>query len=186
MALALAAPALVALAITAGAGPRLDVSPGLWETKSTTTTKMDGDLPGVDPSKLSPEQRARLEAVRERLASGKPVTTVHRSCVTQEQIDKGLGLDDATGQDKECERQYLDQSPKHVRVAMKCAPKGGGVTMEGTWEATVKASDLVVMHGEMSTRAPGHSSTSKMEMTAHRLGSSCGDIEPGKSKTVSE
>lgn len=174
--------AAAALAATPASGPRLDVKPGLWEMKSTTSTKMEGDLPTPDLSKLSPEMRARVQAARERMASGKPHTTVRRSCVTQDQLDKERWFDDR-GENGGCERRYLDRSPKHVRVALSCAPKSGA-SVAGEYEVTVKNPGLVAIHGNVKTHTPGRDSASTTEITASRLGESCGDLKPGESKTV--
>ena len=178
-------PALAAVALSAAPGPKLDVKPGLWEVKSTSSTKMEGDLPAADLSKASPEMRARLEAMRERLKSGKPHTTVRQSCITQEDIDKGQGFDEEE-KSANCERHYLDRTSKHIRFQMKCGEKGGEMTSQGEFEVTVKSSDLVLVHGDLKTHTPKHDSASKMEITAKRLGSSCGDVKPGQSKTISQ
>lgn len=177
--------AIAAVALTAAPAPRLDVKPGLWEVKSTSSTKMEGDLPTSDLSKAPPEMRARLEAMRERLKSGKPHTTVRQSCVTQEDIDKGHGFDEDE-KSENCERHYLDRTSKHIRFQLKCGSKGGEMTSEGDFEVTVKSSDLVLVHGDLKTHAPKHDSASKMEITAKRLGSSCGDVKPGQPKTISQ
>lgn len=177
--------AMAAVALTAAPGPKLDVKPGLWEVKSTSATKLQGDLPAADLSKAPPEMRARLEAMRERLASGKPHTTVRQSCVTQADIDKGQGFDDDE-KTANCERHYLDRTPKHIRFQMKCSKDGGDMASDGDFEVTVKSSDLVLVHGTLATHAPGHDSASKIDITARRLGSSCGDVQPGRSKTISE
>ncbi len=177
--------AIAAVALTAGAGPKLDVKPGLWEVKTTSSTKMSGDVPSSDLSKAPPEMRARLEAMRERLKSGKPHTTVRQSCVTQEDIDKGQGFDDEA-RSANCERHYVDRTSKHVRVQLKCGEKDGQMTSQGEFEVTVKSTDLVLVHGNLAMHAPQHDSASTMEMTARRLGSSCGDVKPGHPRTVSE
>lgn len=176
---------IAAVALTAAPGPKLDVKPGLWEVKTTSSTKLQGDFPAADLSKAPPEMRARLEAMRERLKSGKPHTTVRQSCVTQADIDKGQGFGDDE-KNENCERKYLDRTSKHVRFQMKCGGKGGEMSSQGDFEVTVKSSDLVLVHGNLETHAPQHDSASKMEITARRLGSSCGDVQPGHSKTISE
>jgi hypothetical protein len=178
---ALAASALAA----APAGVRLDVKPGLWEVRSTTSMKLAGDLPSVDPGKLSPEQRARLEALRERMASGKPHTTVRQACVTQEELDRGQGFED-WARTEGCERTFLDRTPRHVHVQVKCASTERGATSEGDFEVTVKSADSVVMRGEMKTHTRRRDSAGTTDMAARRLGASCGDVKPGQPRTISD
>ena len=177
--------AVAALALAASPGPKLDVKPGLWEVKTTSSTKMSGDLPARDLSKAPPEMRARIEAMRERLKSGTPRTTVRQACVTQEDIDKSRGFAEDE-QNEDCERTYQDRSPRHVRFHLKCGAKGGAMTSEGDFDLTVKSAELVVLHGNLAAHAPQHDSASTMEVTARRLGSSCGDVKPGRPRTVSE
>ena len=182
---ALILPTLAALALSAAPGPKLDVKPGLWEVKTTSSTKMAGDLPARDLSQAPPEMRARIEAMRERLKSGTPHTTVRQACVTQEDIDKsrGFGDDEDTAS---CERRYSDRTARHVRFHLTCGGKGEPTSSEGEFELTVKSADLVVVRGNLSAHAPQHDSASTMEVTARRLGSSCGDVKPGHPRTVSE
>ncbi|HEX9241757.1 MAG TPA: DUF3617 domain-containing protein [Anaeromyxobacter sp.] len=187
MTLALAAPVLVALSLGAGdgSGPRLDVKPGLWETKHTSTTKMDGEVPARDTSRLSPAQRAQVEKALERFATGKPHTVVRRSCLTQAELDKGVGLDDPRDQPQGCERRFLDRTSRHVRFELTCA-KQDGMGMHGTYDVVVKSPELVEMKGDSSMNMPGRGGSSHMEMTSRRLGASCGDLKPGESQTVSK
>jgi hypothetical protein len=167
----------------AGAGPRLDVNPGLWEVKSTSSTKMSGDVASADLSKAPPEMRARLEAMRERLKTGKPHTTVRQTCVTQADIDKGTGFEDERS--SSCERKYLDRTSRHVRFQMTCGEQGGGMSSQGEFELTVQSADRVLVHGNLQMHGPQHDSASTMEITGRRLGASCGDVKPGHPRTVS-
>jgi hypothetical protein len=177
--------ALSAAALAAGPGIRLDVKPGLWEVRATTSMKLDGAPPAVDPSRLTPEQRARLEALRERMASGKPHTTVRQACITQEEIDRGQGFDD-WARTEGCERTFLDRTPRHVHVRVKCASSERGSTSEGDFEVTVKSADAVTMRGEMKTHTARRDSAGNTELAARRLGTSCGDVKPGHPRTVSD
>jgi len=177
---------LAALAISADPGPHLEIRPGLWETKNTVSTKVEGDVPQMDLSKLTPEQRARIEAARARRLSGKPHTSVHQFCVSEEDIKKGFKFEDAE-KDDDCERKYLDRTPKHVRFEMKCQTTGKfAVKTEGSFEMTVKSADLVVAHGKMKAQSAGRDSDTEFDLEARRLGSSCGDLKPGESRAVSE
>lgn len=175
--------AVAAVTLAAGAGPRLDVKPGLWEVKTTSSTKMAGDLPAGDLSKAPPEMRARLEAMRERLRSGTPHTTVRQACVTQEDIDKGQGFDD--DRSGSCERHYVDRTPRHLRFQVTCGGEGGGRSSEGEFELTVQSADRVLVHGNLQTHGGRHDSASTMDIAARRLGSGCGDVKPGHPRTVS-
>jgi hypothetical protein len=165
---------------------RLDVKPGLWEMTSVTSTKMAGEALQPDLSKLPPDQRARVEAMLQDRTSGKPRTSVWQSCVTDEDIKKGLAFDLAKDGERNCKRQVLDDSPRHVRFTESCAPKGDdGVKREGTFEITVKGGDSVTSQGEMKFAGPRQAGTVKFEFSGRRLGSSCGDLKPKERRKIS-
>jgi len=179
----LALPALAAAALAAGPGPRLDVSPGLWEAKLTTSTKMQGGDAMPDTSNLPPEVKAKVEEARKRMQSGAPQTHVSRSCVTQEQLEKEPFLDEMSKKEG-CTRNVLDRTARHLKFTVHCTSKEAKFDMDGEWEITVKSRDLVEMRGEMHSAGGGRTGASKMQMTARRLGASCGDLKPGESRRV--
>ncbi len=185
MPIPLALSALAAAALAAGPGPRLDVSPGLWEVKMTSSTRLQGGAPPADTSKLSPEVRARVEAQRKRLESGTPTTRVSRSCVTQEQLEKEPFLDEMAKKEG-CSRKVLDRTARHLRFTLHCGSKEAKFEMDGEWEITVKSRDAVAMRGEMRSSGGGRTGASRMDMTARRLGASCGDLKPGESRRVGD
>ncbi len=65
------------------AAPALDIRMGLWEV--TNTIDFGGGIPGVDMSKMTPEQQARMGAAM-RGMQPKPTTT--KSCMTREAFDR--------------------------------------------------------------------------------------------------
>ncbi|HVP68584.1 MAG TPA: DUF3617 family protein [Anaeromyxobacteraceae bacterium] len=186
MTLDLVATALAGIALSAGTGPPLDIKPGLWEAKSTTSTKLEGDFKPLDASKLDPEQRARVEAARARTRSGKPRTFTYRSCVTEGDIRNGFRFDEAAD-DGDCERRYTDRSPRHVALEVRCASgDAAGLKSDGKFEITVKNPDAVVAHGEMKVQVAGKESQTRFELEARRLGANCGDLKPGESRKVQD
>src|SRR5581483_11215497 len=87
--------AMVLLLGSAAWGEKLpfNVKTGLWET--TSTLPMSPEL----LAKLTPEQRARVEAALKGEANnGKPTTRTYKSCLTKEQLDRGTAFNNT----KEC------------------------------------------------------------------------------------
>jgi hypothetical protein len=167
-------------------GVHLDVKPGLWEMKSTTTTKMEGDLPRPDLSKVPPEQRARIEASLAERTSGKPRVSVWQSCITEEDVRKGG--DFAFGEDEKehCTRTFQDRTAKHVKFTMSCAPRGEQETkMDGTFEITVKGGDSIVSQGETKFAGGKVNGSTRFEFSGRRLGASCGDLKPKERRKIS-
>jgi hypothetical protein len=61
--------------------PLLEPRFGLWEM--TTTISMGGGMPGVDTSKMTPEQKARMEAMMKGMGDR---TNVSKSCLKAEDV----------------------------------------------------------------------------------------------------
>jgi Protein of unknown function (DUF3617) len=88
------------LSLAAAAQERLDIRTGTWEI--TATTHMSGTpLSNEMLSKMTPEQRAEVQAaMREEAAKG-PQTEVTRECITQQEVERPFAsadLDDCTQQ----------------------------------------------------------------------------------------
>ena len=83
----------------------LDVKLGLWET--TTVNEMSGmpPMPAEVLAKLTPEQRAKMEAAFKARAAQGPRTTTQRTCLTKEELSKPLALGDDN--DKSCARTII-------------------------------------------------------------------------------
>src|SRR5579862_2888392 len=84
---------LVAAAWAADTTP-LNVKTGEWEV--TTSTESSGQLPIPEEmlNKLTPEQRARMEAAMKARGAGGPRTSVRKNCVKKEDLDKAFGNDE--------------------------------------------------------------------------------------------
>jgi hypothetical protein len=156
----------------------LNVKEGLWET--TTTRSMTG-MP--DPSdmlaQLPPEQRAKVEEMmKQKGMSMNGKTTVTKSCVTKEKIEKGM----AFGENKEnCTRQFVSSTPTHVEVKFHCDESnrtdGGKTAIDGTVNVDVVSSDTTKGSIHSVTNNAGHPMTMDMSFTSKYLGASCGDIK---------
>src|SRR5689334_3647145 len=64
--------------------PALDVKMGLWEV--TSTTNIGGDMPPVDTSKMTPQQKAQVEQAMKGMMGSHTNTT--KSCMTREKFEK--------------------------------------------------------------------------------------------------
>jgi hypothetical protein len=72
----------------------LDIKPGLWEF---TSTNLVTGLPAMPPdvlAKMTPEQRAKIEAAMGARSGGVPRTITHKVCITREKLDKQTAFND--------------------------------------------------------------------------------------------
>jgi hypothetical protein len=106
--------ALVALPLVSHA-ETLDIKTGAWEV--TISTAMSGmPIPKEAMAKMSPEQRARMEAsMRAQAGQGKP--HISRSCVTREDIDRGLLM---RSDEPNCKRKVITQNARHLEMEEVC------------------------------------------------------------------
>jgi hypothetical protein len=106
--------ALVALPLVSHA-ETMDIKTGAWEV--TTSTAMSGmPIPKEAMAKMSPEQRARMEAsMAARAGAGKP--HISRSCVTREDIDRGQLT---RGDEPNCKRKVITQNARHLEMEQVC------------------------------------------------------------------
>lgn len=106
------------LALADDAVKPLAVKPGLWET--TLTMTVSGRPPGMDEAlaKMSPEQRAEVEAS---LPKG-PQKMVSKACITKEELEKPLDFGDA---DDACRRTILRATPSEQEFEVECGDGKG-------------------------------------------------------------
>jgi len=150
----------------------LDVKMGLWE--STHQNNVSGvTLPADMMARLTPEQRAKMEAMIASRQGEGPKTTVSKSCVTREKLDKEYTFSEDR---EECTRTVLNSTPTKLEVKLVCADKDRKMKSEGTFHLDVVNSELV--KGTIHMTMSGESSM-KMDnsFTARYLGASCGDVK---------
>src|SRR5512146_1620863 len=82
-----------------------DVKIGLWETTTNFVTSGEMPLSSAALSRLTPNQRAVLEARTKDMATGAPRTITYRSCLTEEELKKGAKLFEP---DKNCNETILN------------------------------------------------------------------------------
>src|SRR5437868_5425364 len=80
---------LLPVVLAAADTPALNVRLGLWET--TSTTNVGGQMP-IDTSKMTPEQKARMEAAMRGMLGKHTNTTT--SCLTKERLERGTFTDE--------------------------------------------------------------------------------------------
>ena len=156
----------------AGKLQSLKVKPGLWE--NTRTIKRAGQMPISAEllSRLTPEQRARME---ERMKANSAVhtnTTTEKHCVTKEDLEKDrLKL----AETKECITTVLNSTSTSVKAKLVCDMEG----MHATGTLELVASDPEHMNGSSQSTISGNGHTMNVEgtWTSKWLGPSCGNVK---------
>jgi hypothetical protein len=156
----------------AGGFQPLDVKVGLWETSVTTQSNGTPPIPPEMIAKLTPEQRAKFEAMMKQRQAEGPRTETVKKCMTKEDLEKTnvFGNDD-----KECTKTVVTSTPRKLEGKIECT-KGGG-KQSGTFHiealdaSNVKGTTQMVMTGNGNTMNVNSTFTSKW------LASSCGAVK---------
>ncbi|MBS0420558.1 MAG: DUF3617 domain-containing protein [Proteobacteria bacterium] len=154
-----------------------NIKPGLWEV--SVSPKMSGEMPIPEDqlAKMTPEQRARIEAAMKN-AGAKP--HVYKECMTPEKIAKGFEMD--RGADAaSCKRNVISSTPSELTLHDECNdPKRKSSTdvhfeIKGGTQMNGKVHIVVTQSGK--------SMTVDSTLTGKWLAASCGsvkDSEPEK------
>lgn len=115
--------ALAALAVTtlveAAELTRPDIKPGLWEVTSNPQISGEMPIPEDQLSKLTPEQRARLEAAMKASAAKGAPPRVYKECMTPEKIARGFEID-RHGDDSSCKRNVVSSTASELTLHDEC------------------------------------------------------------------
>lgn len=176
---ALASLIAAGLAGAANAGAP-EATPGLWER--TATRRMEGAplSPVADPSKLSPERRARLEQMLATRGTTAPAVSVVRSCVAPGSAPSWAALAREERDDTGCARTVQEDSATAYRASLAC--DGGRATTIVDFAAAgpdrVRGTITTTLQGDGGPR------TVRVEVDSRWLGPDCGKIAPGQSVRV--
>jgi uncharacterized protein DUF3617 len=161
------ASALFCAGICAGQSP-LNVKPGEWESTISNDTSGQLPVPQEMIDKMSPEQRARMEAMMKARGLGAPRTMVNKHCVKKEDLDKPFG-----NNDKSCKRTIVTSSATKQEIHMECEMGGGKQVGTLTFEAV----DSSTIKGSMQMTASNGGRTMNVNSTfsSKWLGPACSE-----------
>lgn len=152
----------------------LNIKPGLWENTISITHAGEMPIPPEMLSRLTPDQRARMEQRMKANAAAQSHTVTDKQCVTQEDLQKPDFLSNFERQ-QQCVVKILESTSTSASGKMSCQSEAG--KMDGALE--IKAPDPEHMNSTWhSTLAGnGHSMSVDAKSSSKWLGSSC---ETGK------
>jgi len=150
----------------------LNIKEGLWEM--TVTHSMTG-MPAIPPdtlAKMTPEQRARIEATMKQSGMGGPTADVHKECVTKEKLDKQSAFSDNR---KECTRTVLNSTGSKLEIKVHCEEKQSST--EATLLLEAVSSDNVKGSMQSVTNTTGRTMNMNFTFSSRYLGPVCGDVK---------
>jgi hypothetical protein len=147
----------------------LAVKTGQWETTMSGQTTGQPPLPDELLKRLSPEQRAQVEKAMQEKALGGRKTTLNKSCLTKEKLDKGFNLGDENT--KACKPTLVASSGSSQEIHLDCARQG----MKSTGTVKVEAMNPENVKGtlQMSVSNAGRTMNINYTFTAKWIGPAC-------------
>jgi hypothetical protein len=162
--------AMLACSVASAADFRpLDVKTGEWETTMTGQTSGMPPIPADVLNRLTPDQRAKMEAAMQARGMGGPKTSVNKSCLTKDKLDKPFSTgDDST---KACTRTLITSSGSRQEIRIECNREG----MKSTGTVKVEALDAHNVKGSMvmAVTSGEHTMTMNYTFTTKWLGAAC-------------
>ncbi|HUI78218.1 MAG TPA: DUF3617 family protein [Bryobacteraceae bacterium] len=153
----------------------LGVKLGLWESMVTTQTSGMPPIPEEVLSKLSPDQRARMEeAMKARQAKGAQPRT-NKSCLTKESLDKAMTFGNEGNQS--CKRTVMTSNSSKQEIRFECSDERTNIKSTGTMHVEALNSENVKGSGQVSSGNGTNSMNIQISFSAKWLGSDCGALK---------
>jgi Protein of unknown function (DUF3617) len=146
----------------------LDVRPGMWE--NTMTVQMSG-TPPIPPevlAKLTPQQRAMMDA-RIKAQQSQPATPkVRKHCITKEDLAKPLDF----GQDRgTCKRTMVTSTSSKQELRLEC--EMGGIKSNGTVRIEAADAEHVTVASHIQSGDGARAMTIDANGTGKWVGATC-------------
>jgi len=159
----------------------LNVKTGLWQ--STVATQVSGQLPisEADLAKMPPERRQQMEAAMKAAMASAAQPHVIKSCVTAEQLRKGLSFKNE--EQSSCKRTVVTSSSSTWEMHEECtgeSPRTSNIRFHANSPEQVEGE----MH--MTMTKGDRTMTSNGTIHGQWLSSDCGSVRPGADGTKAD
>jgi len=156
------------------AADKLDVKPGLWEITSTHHISGVPPMPKEWTEKVTPEQRAAMEAAFKKEAEKGPETDTERECISKKEAEQPFDIGDT----KDCTQKVVRTTKTTQEVHLSCNGefKGSGVlrVTSPTPQTMTGSLELQLGEGKDAMKV-------KSELEGRWLGPDCGDEDDSDS-----
>jgi hypothetical protein len=152
----------------------LNVKPGLWETTITSTANGMPPIPAdmqERMAQMTPEQRAKVEAMIKSRYGGTPQTRSYKKCMTKEQVSK----DPFSDPEQKCAWTILTSTGSELEAnGTSCAAgRNSGVKTDVHVKVLALDSENVKGTGQMTMDGNGQTMNMDFKVTGKWLGASC-------------
>ncbi|HLY20788.1 MAG TPA: DUF3617 domain-containing protein [Bryobacteraceae bacterium] len=147
----------------------IDARPGMWESTMTVQRSGMPPIPAELLAKLTPEQKAMMEARMKARESQPAKPIVSKRCVTQEDIEKGLDFGEAKGN---CKRTVANATSSKAEFRLEC--EIGAIKTNGTLRVEALDPEHVKVSMHFTSGDGSQAMTIDGNGTAKWLGAACG------------
>lgn len=136
----------------------LNVKTGLWQVTEVSATSGAPPIPaGMQATldKMSPEQRAKMEAAMKARFGGTPRTVNYQTCVTKDDLVKAV----FTGPDEKCSWTVVNSSSTDMDVRGSACEAGKSQGMKTDVTMKIHAIDSQNVTGTVQGSATGNGNT---------------------------
>jgi hypothetical protein len=151
-----------------------NIKPGLWEVSINPQVSGEMPIPEDQLAKMTPEQRARLQAaMKSHMANGgKP--RVYKECMTPEKIARGFDVN-PHADDPSCTRNVVSSSANELTLHNECNKPDRKTVTDMHFE--VKGGTQTSGKINVVMTSAGKSMTINSTIQGKWLGASCGTVK---------
>jgi hypothetical protein len=174
---------LIVLASAATFAAGFGLKPGLWEMHIVKQVRDGRDMTAQlatgaaqmqqAMASMTPEQRARLEAMMKARGTESIGSGIVRMCVSPEMASRDTPIVDRDGH---CQPSTVNRSGNTTTFEVSCKTPAGEMTGKGE---SVNSGDLITTKMDVTTRdSKGETHVIHSEHELKYLGADCGDVKP--------
>jgi hypothetical protein len=169
--------AVVLLAGARADAPAFDVKPGLWQVTTSGSASGVPSLPPETLEKLTPEQRAQVEAAIKGVMARATKPHTIKSCITAEQLRQTP--DFTRGGKTGCQQTVVTRTATEIELHEACAGEDTG-TMSAVLHFTAQDRETIAGTTLITQNNGGKTMTMRQQVSGKWLGSDCGAAKPGR------
>ena len=147
---------------------QLNIRPGLWEITSTIQTSGMPPLPKSMTDKMTPAQRAEMEASMRAEAAKGPQTETERECITQKDIENPFD-----SETEGCTHTIVTTTRTAQELRLTCT---GDVKGSGVMRITTPTPESMTGVMDLKMGSAPNELTMKGKYKGRWLGADCGDV----------
>jgi len=153
---------------------KLNIKLGLWEIATQANISGAPPIPEDALAKMSPEQRAHMQAAIEASMAEVAKPRLAKHCVTQEKVAQGFNLDHQH-EGAACQKKFVTNTSSELQLSETCPEANGSTTIDE--HIQLSGSDQVAGTVHFMKSNGGKSMTVDSTIKGQWLAASCGDIK---------